>query len=451
MEKNTLLFERKSNAGLLMSLSLPAVLLMLVMTVYHMTDVFFIGKLGDVNKLAAVSLAAPILGLQTALGTLIGDGASSLTARALGAKNGREKSAAGAALLFSAGTGVLLGAGTYFLSPFLLPFLGGTEATVPYALSYLRILAFSAPAGVFTTAFANIVRSTGAVKEGMTAHLLGTAANMILDPVFILLLGMEVKGAALATALGNILAAFCLLHTLLRKKGETDLRPKTVLPAAFSDPAVFPRILALGLPSAAGNLLMNLAGAVQNHFLSGYGEEAIAAFSIGGKAGMIIAMTAMGICVGMQPAFGYFCGAGNRERLNGCLRLTALTACIVSVGMMAALLLGGKGFIGLFTDEPALSALALSILRAGVLSAPVIGFYYLSSSYLQASGQAAKALVVSILRQGAVMIPALLLLNAAAGLNGIIWCGFVTDLISAVFAGWMMKSGKKALSPALSA
>ncbi|MDY2712447.1 MAG: MATE family efflux transporter [Candidatus Faecivivens sp.] len=444
MEKSqSLLFERKSNAGLLVSLALPAVVLMVIMTVYNMTDIYFIGKLGDVSALAAVSLAGPLMGVQSALGTLAGDGACSLVSRALGQKNGREKPAAGAALILSLGFGVMIGLGMWFLSPVLLPMLGGTEKTIPYALSYLRILAFAAPAAVFTTAFANIVRSTGAVREGMAAHLLGTVTNMILDPVFILLLGLGVRGAALATAAGNVLAAIALLRALLSKKGAVDLHPSVILPAVRGDRRIFGEVLVLGLPSAIGNLLMNLSHAIQNRFLAGYGEDALAAFSIGGKGGILIAMVAMGICIGMQPAFGYFYGAEDQKRLHGCLRASGWTASLVSIGGMSALIVFGKGFTSLFTSDPAVSALALNVLRIGILTAPFISLYYLISSFLQASGQAGKALTVSILRQGAVLIPTLMILGNLFELTGIFWSSFTSDLISTAAASVILLAGKK--------
>lgn len=444
MEKNqSLLFERKSDAGLFISLALPAVVLMVIMTVYNMTDIYFIGKLGDVSALAAVSLAGPLMGVQSALGTLAGDGACSLVSRALGQKSGREKPAAGAALILSLSFGIMIGLGMWFLSPVLLPMLGGTEKTIPYALSYLRILAFAAPAAVFTTAFANIVRSTGAVREGMTAHLLGTVTNMILDPVFILLLGLGVRGAALATAAGNILAGLILLRTLLSKKGVVDLHPFSILPAVKKDGRIFGEVIMLGLPSAIGNLLMNFSHAIQNRFLSGYGEDALAAFSIGGKGGMLVGMIAMGICVGMQPAFGYFYGADDQKRLHGCLRVSGLTASAVSIGGMTALMVFGNGFVSLFTSDPAVSGMALSVLRIGLLTAPFISLYYLISSFLQASGQAGKALVVSILRQGAVLIPTLIILGSCFELTGIFWSSFTSDLISTVAAVGILLAGKR--------
>ena len=185
---------------------------------------------------------------------------------------------------------------------------------------------------------------------------------------------------------------------------------------------------------------MNLSHAIQNRFLAGYGEDALAAFSIGGRGGILIAM---GICIGMQPAFGYFYGAEDQKRLRGCLRASGWTASLVSIGGMAALMVFGKGFTLLFTSDPAVSALALNVLRIGLLTAPFISLYYLISSFLQASGQAGKALTVSILRQGAVLIPTLMILGNLFELTGIFWSSFTSDLISTAAASVILLAGKK--------
>ena len=156
-----------------------------------------------------------------------------------------------------------------------------SEEAAPFARQYLTIAAISTPAVVFSTAFGNIIRAEGAARQSMTANLLGTLTNILLDPLFILVFGMGVTGAALATALGNLLSALYLVRYL--RSGKSRLAPTLTKHGCWT--SLIP-ILTLGLPSALGNLLMNLAGGIQNRMLTGYGAQAIAAFSVGGKAAM---------------------------------------------------------------------------------------------------------------------------------------------------------------------
>lgn len=272
MKKTTgnLPFEQQSAGKLLLTMCLPAVIIMVVMTVYHMTDLFFIGQLGDVTQLAAVSLVSPAIGIQSVFGTLIGGGGCAIIARRLGEKKGGEREIAGSCLLLSLASGGLYAAVLLAGIGQLLPLLGVSEQAAPFARQYLTIAAISTPAVVFSTAFGNIIRAEGAARQSMTANLLGTLTNILLDPLFILVFGMGVTGAALATALGNLLSALYLVRYL--RSAKSRLAPTLTKHGCWT--SLIP-ILTLGLPSALGNLLMNLAGGIQNRMLTGYGVPAV--------------------------------------------------------------------------------------------------------------------------------------------------------------------------------
>ena len=431
MKKTTgnLPFEQQSAGKLLLTMCLPAVIIMVVMTVYHMTDLFFIGQLGDVTQLAAVSLVSPAIGIQSVFGTLIGGGGCAIIARRLGEKKGGEREIAGSCLLLSLASGGLYAAVLLAGIGQLLPLLGVSEQAAPFARQYLTIAAISTPAVVFSTAFGNIIRAEGAARQSMTANLLGTLTNILLDPLFILVFGMGVTGAALATALGNLLSALYLVCYL--RSAKSRLAPTLTKHGCRT--SLIP-ILTLGLPSALGNLLMNLAGGIQNRMLTGYGDQAIAAFSVGGKAAMVVAMVGMGIAIGIQPVLGYFWGAGNRQRLAGMLRASTITAVACTSLLGGCCLLFAPQLVHLFTTDPQTSELAIKVTRAALVTAPLLGGYYLSGNLLQAAGRALPATIASILRQGLVLIPVLLAAKLLGGLEGIVWSSAISDLLSSAAA-----------------
>ena len=422
-------FEQQSTGGLIARMCIPAVIIMIVTTIYHMTDLFFIGQLNDITQLAAVSLASPLLGIQTTLGTLIGGGGCAVIARQLGENKGSEKPAATACLMLAIVSGIVCGVLTLAGMDIILPLLGASEQTAPYARQYLSVMAISAPVVVFSTSFANIIRAEGASRQSMTANLLGTVVNMILDPILILGLGMGVIGAAVATAAGNLLGAAYLVRYLMTGNSRVAPGLQTTGIAKSCLP-----IIALGLPTALANLLMNFAGGIQNRMLTGYGDEAIAAFSVGGKAAMIVAMVGMGIAIGIQPVLGYFWGAGNRERLMAIIRVSAITVTVCTTLLGGLCFLFGRQLTGLFVTDRSTAELALRVTRTALISAPVIGGYYLATNLLQASGYALRATVASVLRQGLILVPALVVMQLLAGLDGLIWCSVIADLFAAVAA-----------------
>ena len=204
----------------------------------------------------------------------------------------------------------------------LLPLLGVSEQAAPFARQYLTIAAISTPAVVFSTAFGNIIRAEGAARQSMTANLLGTLTNILLDPLFILVFGMGVTGAALATALGNLLSALYLVRYL--RSAKSRLAPTLTKHGCWT--SLIP-ILTLGLPSALGNLLMNLAGGIQNRMLTGYGDQAIAAFSVGGKAAMLVCDGRHGDCHWHSAGAGILLGAqATGSGWPGCCVASAITA-----------------------------------------------------------------------------------------------------------------------------
>ena len=432
---------REQSVGkLLVSLSLPVILIMVVQVLYNMADVFFLGRSGDPLQVAGVSLAMPVFAVFSAFNTLIGFGGSTAASLALGSGEKQKVKQYSAFVLYAGlGLGVLMGiAVMLFLQP-LLRLLGTDTQTAAYTGSYLKIMAAGAPFAVAGGAMSNVVRADGDGKSAVISHMSGTVLNIILDPIFISLLGWGVVGAGLATLLGNLLS-FILLFAVIRNKDnfsvsarDFTLRPKISL-----------HVLSLGFPMAASTLLSSFSSVFANRLLVRYGNEAVAAQSIAGKAGMLIAMIVMGICMGMQPAISYTCGRRDRRRMRSILLGTGTASVATATVLAVIFFLGRDAFVRAFLNNGEILALGRRMILGGLAAAPFVGVYQLCSVYLQSTGRVAYATVTALMQKGLVYVPVLYGMNAAFGLTGLIFSAAVTDVVSMLAAvALCMKSAKQ--------
>lgn len=439
------LFERAPVWKSIFKMCLPTVVVMLVMTVYSMADMIFVGQTGIAAQVAAVSLASPFFLLQMTLGTWIGGGGCTVISAALGAKNTEKAKAAGAACtLLSLASGILLGGAALLFPNAFLHFFGTDAATWDYTAQYLQILALGTPVIVFSNIFANLVRAEGAVQTAVLLNMLGTVANIVLDPIFISGLHLGVQGAAIATVLGNILTACGLLFYLRRRDTILTLNIRR----AFSMPRVFREIFTLGIPGSVSNLLMSAVNTVSNRIVITYGADTVAELGAGGKAGMIVAMVVMAIALGVQPMFAYLYGAGNFSRLRETFRKSGILAVSVGIALSAVCFVFRVPVCGLFLKEEPLVASAAHITAVGLLGMPLIGVYYLAVNYLQSVGKATQASVLSVLRQGAVYVPLLLLLHRIFGLSGVFYAAPAADILSTLLAAFLLYRALRKSRPA---
>lgn len=439
------LFEKGSVWKAIIKMSIPTIAVMLVMTIYSMADLIFIGHTGDAAQIAAVSLASPFFSLQMTLGTLIGGGGCTAISTALGARDhDRAKALSSACTILCVVGGIVLG-GVFLLlpDPFLKLFGADTD-TWQHTKDYLRILAAGTPAVVFSNAFANLVRAEGSMKEAVLFNLLGTITNIILDPVLISGLHMGVRGAALATVIGNILSTAAILIYLRRKETILTLNPKYALQQKDS----FVKVITLGVPSSISNLLMGLTNTISNNIAIQYGASIIAAMGVGGKAGMIVAMIVMAIALGVQPMIAYNYGANNTTRTKEIVRKSAVFVTVTGIILTVACYLLRTPIARLFVQDEALITQSTHIMSIGLIGLPLLGLYYLSTNYLQSTGHPLLATILSIFRQGIIYAPALIAMHILFGMEGIFWTSPLTDLLSIALAVILLIPRKKQIKTA---
>ena len=409
----------------------PSVLSVLVMIIYNMTDLFFIGLLQDTALTAAVAVVGPVFTLASAGATVLGMGGCAVVAGSLGAGD-RQDARCVSSLCGWCGllTGVLLAVVLNLFCEPILYLLGTNAEILPYATHYLRILALGAPAMIFSVSAATLLRADGAIRRGLVGNLAGSLTNILLDPLFILAFGWNIAGAAAATMLGNLVASGLYLHHILRRSDALSLRPADALRC----PTRLGRVLTLGLPNGVSSLLSGLAGSFSNRLLAAYGTNALAAMAAADKSAMVVTLVQMGICMGLQPLLSYNVGGRNLPRLRAVLtRSLGLT---VGFGTLFSLfcLLAQRPLIGLFLSDPEAAALARQLLPWLLAGSPLLGLYYLGINFLQAAGYAGSATPLSALRQGVLLVPALYGFHHLLGLPGLAAARAATDLFSAAIA-----------------
>lgn len=446
--KNEKMMKEASVWKLLCTMSLPMILIMLVQVVYHMADVFFMGRSGSYMQVAAISLASPVFSIISAFNTLIGFGGCTAVSMALG-KGDTQKVRQYSSFVFWSGilVGIVVGVAILLGMDPILGLLGANEETAGFTADYLRILAVGAPVSIAGGALGNTLRADGESKGAMIAMMLGTITNIVLDPILISTFGMGIRGAAVATVLGNLVSCVGMLIAMQKKE---------VFSASWKDLTlakdVSIRILGYGVPMAAGTLLMSLSAMFSNRVLVSFGNNAVAAQGVAGKAGMLISMVIMGICMGMQPAVGFNHGAGNTKRVHKLVFGTALFSVVLGTVMAAGVFLMRQGFVGAFLDDPAVTSIAVRMVTASLLGAPFFGVYQMASVYLQGTGKVSYATVTSLLRQGIILMPVLLVLTHLFGLSGFMYSAVVADLISTGISlvlclRWAKEQKEKATAP----
>lgn len=436
--KNEELFRGGSVWRAIFSMAIPSIVIIFVMILYNMADMYFIGQLGDTAQVAAVSIVSPVFSILAAIATMLGAGGCALIARCFGAGEYAQGRIYSSLCLWSGLLlGLVIGAALLAGATPLLRGLGATPDILPYAETYLRVLALGSVFVILANTLAMLVRAEGAVKEGLIGNVLGTVTNLVLDPVFILAFGWGVAGAAVASVLGNIVATGCYLRYILRHGTvlTADFRPAPQKPSALF------QIFAIGLPNGVSSLLSGFASTFSNRLLSAYGTDAIAAMGAAGKTTMLISMVVMALNMGCQPLLAYCYGAGDEPRLRELLRkLTVLNAAF-GVCAGALCLAGRQAIIGMFLQDAAVVEMGQRMVVYLVLGSPVIGLAYLATNLLQATGKAVGATVLSVTRQGLLLIPLLYLLDALLGVWGIAAAYLCADLGAAATGALILLRG----------
>ncbi len=413
----------------ILKMSIPVVCGMMVQVLYNLVDTFFIGKLNDPNQLAAANITAPIFMLMMAVATIISTGAASYISRCLGKKDNKSANRTlSTGIAICVGLAILVMAlGLWFLRPFIT-LLGATEAVRPYAYSYASIMFIGTLPVMLSYTGGQLVRSEGAVMPSIIGMMLGTVINVILDPIFIFGFNMGIRGAAIATVLGNVGAMGYYIWYFLSGRSLVKFKVKYIC----GESKIWGQIFSIGIPAALSQFLMSAALIVCNNLAKPYGENAVAGMGVAAKLMYIGTFIFMGFAAGCQPLVGYNYGAKNFPRVKAVIKSGMLMT--AGIGAVLTVVFGilASGLIRIFTPLPEVIAAGATVLCVYMWSFLVLGPQMLATTAIQAFGKAKASLLLSIARQGLFYIPLLFLLNGKFAFKGLLWAQPIADGITLV-------------------
>ncbi len=409
------------------TLAVPTIISQIVSIIYNLADTFFIGQLGNPYMVAAATLVYPWFSLLTALGNLFGIGGSSLVSRLLGSKRTEEVKYVSSFCFYG---GILVTflfsiCSFFFRSP-LLKFLGASEENLVYSNNYLMwVVVLGGIPTMMGMTLAHFLRSEGHAKLASTGIMLGGILNMILDPLFIYGLHMGFTGAAVATALSNLVSMLFFLVCFHKLKGRTQLS----LRLQYFRLKFAGQVFSVGIASALTAGLANLSNMTIVKLASGYGDISVAAYGIVKKIDMFPLGISMGLCQGFMPVVGYNYAAKNYKRMREISVFSWKTALVIALCFVACFVSFAPWLMQAFIRNGQTSTLGASFLRIACLAVPLTSVNALIIYTLQAMGKGARATILTLCRQGLLNIPLLILMNWMFGLYGMIWTQLVIETL----------------------
>ena len=421
---------------LLWKYSVPAVVGMLVMSLYSVVDRIFIGQGVGADAIAGLAITFPVMNISAAIGILIGAGAAARISILLGAKDmhGAEKVLGNALVLIVINGLIYTSLFGIFIDEILMLF-GASEATLPYARDFMLWMLPGMLLTNITYSFNSIMRSSGYPTKAMVTMIIGAVANVILAPIFIFVFNLGITGAAIATDIAMAISgAFVLLHFFDKPKnlhfvpGIYRLQWRIVWP-----------IIAIGAAPSLVSAASSAITAIINTTLYKYGGDVAV-----GAAGIFVTYTSLlttvvvGMCQGLQPIIGYNYGAGRLDRLKRAFWLaTGASVLITIVGAAFGQLCPGLIARAFTVDQELISA-TVNALTISLTLFYVVGFQIVATTFLQSIGLAGKSIFLSLVRQVIFLIPFLMILPGHFGLDGV-WASFPTaDVFSTTTAALMI-------------
>lgn len=429
MEKEELFTTAPVNTAVI-KLAVPTVISQLITVVYNMADTFFIGQMGDPNQVAAATLSMPIFIFLTAFANLFGIGGASTISRFLGVGNREKAKRTASFCIWSAfAVSVCYGIIIVLLRSKLLPILGTNEATNALCASYVfwTVGVGSAPT-VLNAALSNLIRTEGYSAQAGFGVAFGGVLNIVLDPIFIFALGMEIKGAAIATLLSNTAAAAYFFAFLYRNRRVTTITPA---PRYYTLGYGIPgEVISVGLPSFIMALMSTLSNLTLNKLIAGYSNEAVAGMGIAKRIDLIAIAIAQGMSQGTLPLIGYNYSAGNLDRMIKALKALLADCMIVAFVGLTVMVFGAKAITQCFISDAATVEYGRQFLRIVALACPTTSVNVLAITVFQATGCRVQPLILSLLRKGGFDIPIMLAANALVGISGIVWATPLADTLA---------------------
>jgi putative MATE family efflux protein len=426
--------------------AIPSVISITLSAIYNIIDAIFLGHVvGDVG-IAATQAAAPLSMLITTIICLPGMGGITLVAIYLGAGKRQDAelvlgNTAAYSLLLSILCTVV---GLVFLEP-ILALSGATAQIMPEAKLFMGIVCLGT---VFIGLFLNLnnfIRTAGDPRRALLYNGLGMLLCILFNFLFVVVLGWGVAGSAVATVLGQGISAYLICSYLFSKGAVLHLHLRDLVLSR----AQAARIWVLGVPFSTAQIIYSLAGFVLNNMFVFYGaqselgsEGALAAVGVISRIALFTSFILFGVGIGVQPILGYNYGAGKTDRLHRTFWMALLWTTAISLSALALFLLFPRQVVGIFGLGEGLTGITSRLLVVYVLFLPLGGFATIAMDYFQAVGKAGRSMLLSVLKQGLLLLPLLVLLPRVlpalipgfSALESVIWAAPLSDALSFLVA-----------------
>jgi putative MATE family efflux protein len=415
----------------IVKLALPMMVGMIAQMVYNMTDTFFIGQTGDPNMVTGISLTMPLFMVSQGIGNIFAVGASSYISRMLGAKNLTEAKHTNAVSFYTTIVmGLIITVVLLIFKKPILQVIGTSDVTYSYADDYFTIILAFIVFAIVNIALSGQIRSEGATGKAMNGMLLGIVLNIILDPVFILLFGWGVAGAAWATIIGIIASLVYFLLHFVSKNTMLSIRLSDCKP----NKTMYAEILKIGVPAALSHIVMTASAIFSNIIAASYGDFVVAAGGITMRVASICFTLVMALAMGYQPFAGYNYGAENYERLKKGLKITAVYTTVLCCFFTVIFIIFGRILITLFIRDGQTIETGSRLIRAFVWGLPCLGVQMTMMVTFQALGKPVLATIVTLGRQCLFYLPLLFTLNYFWQFSGYIYSQPIADILTTVIA-----------------
>ncbi|MEQ8176186.1 MAG: MATE family efflux transporter [Syntrophomonadaceae bacterium] len=419
---------------LLWQFSWPSIVGMLSNALYAVVDRVFVGQGVGSLAIAATTVAFPLMLIMMALAFLIGIGATALISIRLGEQKLEEaEKVAGNATTLLIILPICLAA-IYLLFPVsILRAFGASPEVLPYALDFVHIVMLGSVFGALGMGMNNFIRAEGNPMRAMSTQVMGALINGVLNYIFIFKLGLGIKGSALATILGQLVATLWVLSYFLSNRSLVKLRPKNFK----LQRSIVMSIMSIGFAPFAMQIANSVQQLILNKTVSSYGGDlGLSAVGILMSVITLSFMPIVGISQGAQPLIGFNYGARQFDRVKLTLKKAVIAASLVSTGSFLLFQLFPYQIVGLFSKgNTALTSLTAHAMVVYFGMAFIIGFQIICANYFQAVGKGAKATVLSLSRQVLLLIPLILILPHFWGIEGVWRTAPIADALSSLITG----------------
>lgn len=442
MTDNTKEFATKPISRLLLQYALPAVITQIIASVYNICDRMFLGQCVGALAIAGLTVTMPIMNIIHAFGSLVGAGSSARMSIVLGKRDiPWAEAILGNSMVLTFFFGTLFTTAWYVFSDPILALFGASTETIAYAREYMNIVM---PGMFFTTVtfnLCNLIRASGYARKSMWILAGGAVLNIVLDALFILVMGWGIAGAAWATTISMTTSAvFSALH-FISPNSFIRFRSHAWRPRFY----IFRNILAIGISPFSMNIAGSAVVALLNNQLLRYGaDNAVAASGIANSFGPLVIMLSLGICQGMQPIAGYNYGAGLHHRLREVYVLAMKWNVAIGIIGMLLVLTVPRYLAMAFTSDEALIALTVPALRLMLVMSPLITFTITNSQFFQSIDKPWIAIVTSLSRQVLILTPMIYIVPviferlSLNGLMGVFTACTISDALGAALAAYLL-------------